>query len=297
MAKKKIIREGDNVAKWFAIISGSFESVAQKTGLSTLDIIIRLRSDLINENTEGYERQLDDIKIKGLTESGKKELVKYLDRIIKKESPKKGRESSIDPEVEKRKKESAKRRADEKAKKAEEERARRQAEEDKKRQEKIENEWKRIYTEVLNSIEENISYEEFADNTPIIRSIWRLARERFLETKKASTVYGQEILHRLDDEIYFQDVKYFTRDFSFLAEDSFIAMSYGGLRGRKFSDTATVDRFERLRKVISTERTESAGIRKALANPETDAATIRILKARQEAIKAEMERKCLDYEI
>ena len=296
MASKKI-NKNDNAAKVFIVISNSIEKVVQKTGMSRLDIIIGLKEDIINENKEGYTRQIEQISITGLSTKGKKDLVKYIDRIIKRETAKERTMKEITIEEQEIKRKKVEDRATAKAQRHEEEKAKKAAEEAIKRQEKIDNEWEKIKEEVGWTIEAEVKQDDFIDRSYMIPVMWRIARDRFLESKKTTTSFSKEILNRFNEEIFYQDVKSFTKGFSFLGEDYLLSVSSGVQEERRFKDMDSYCRFQDIRSKINYGCAESEGIRRALIMPGIDETTKRILMERQKAIKAQMKRKGLDREI
>ena len=92
----------------------------------------------------------------------------------------------------------------------------------------------------------------------------------------------------LDEEVYYQDVKYYTHDFTFLRDFPEVALGSSPRRG--FFDTKCLFKYTDLREQLQNEWNEEIGINKMLENNPDDA-NIRILMARREAMKRERERR------
>lgn len=104
----------------------------------------------------------------------------------------------------------------------------------------------------------------------------------------ASDEIKEIVRQLLDDEIYYQDVKNYTHDFSFLRD--FPEVALGSTPRRGFYDIKSLLKYTDLRTELQTTWDEYAKIDKLL-DTETDEATIRVLQARKVAIERQREKR------
>ena len=94
------------------------------------------------------------------------------------------------------------------------------------------------------------------------------------------------------NEMYFEQVKGFTKGFQFLREYSeLVNARRGNSKLDKFTDSESYDRFCRLRELLQKERNEEVGIQNLIESSKVDDTDIRILLARREVIDKENKRK------
>jgi len=94
------------------------------------------------------------------------------------------------------------------------------------------------------------------------------------------------------DEIYFEQVKNFTKGFQFLKEyPEVVRARHGASKMDKFTDSESYSRFSALREVLQKEYNEELGIKLLLKSGKLDDADTRILLARKEVIDKEIEEK------
>ena len=92
----------------------------------------------------------------------------------------------------------------------------------------------------------------------------------------------------LDEEVYYQDVKYYTHDFAFLRDFPEVALGCSPRRG--FCDKQALLKYTELREILQASWDEHGKITTLLAK-EKDNATRRVLQERKTAIEKERERR------
>ena len=163
-------------------------------------------------------------------------------------------------------------------------------------EERIQNRIEKIWEDLCKKADYDFKSvdDEFLDRSDLIPRIWIYFKGRIdsllteiTGQKTVSKRIREEIASRIDDEIYYQEVKYFTEDFKFLA-----GLPEAGRQspyGRKFikfdSDLykKVVNRYIDLRNTIPLSREELV-IRNMLEKPKMDNVTRRILKGRLQVI-------------
>lgn len=94
------------------------------------------------------------------------------------------------------------------------------------------------------------------------------------------------------DELYFEQVKKFTKGFQFLREyPEIVRARHGVSKMDKFADSESYNRFCSLRELLQKEYNEQLGIKLLLESGEIDDVDARILLARKEVIEKEIEEK------
>ncbi len=144
---------------------------------------------------------------------------------------------------------------------------------------------KRIWQEICNRVNQTVgTTNNYAER-------WILVREFILKSQegKKLTVADQKINQMLNDEIYYQSMRYFTFEFDFLMEYPEIAK--GGV-GRKIIDKESARKYIDLRIKVQQGKNEKERIQELLKDPETDETDKRILKERLAVIV----KKELDYQ-
>lgn len=115
--------------------------------------------------------------------------------------------------------------------------------------------------------------------------------------KSAEKILLKMIDERIDGEkdlLYYEQVKYFTRDFRFLKENSEIIRATNGAEKRKFTDREAYNRFIDLRSLLQEGHNEYIRINRLLENGNIDDGDRRILEARIKVMDREIEAKCQD---
>lgn len=105
---------------------------------------------------------------------------------------------------------------------------------------------------------------------------------------KISKGIKNKVKKMLDDEIYYQDVKYYTEDFKFLRDFPEVALGSSPRRG--FSDIKSSLKYDDLRVKLQASFDEYQKI-KTLLNFEKDDVTIRILEERKKEMEKQRERR------
>ena len=111
------------------------------------------------------------------------------------------------------------------------------------------------------------------------------------ESKLLELIYSRIELEK--DQMYFEQVKKFTKGFQFLREYSeMVNARCGNSKLDKFTDSESYDRFCRLRELLQKKHDEEIGIKYLTESGKVDDIDIRILLARKEVISKENKRKC-----
>lgn len=119
-----------------------------------------------------------------------------------------------------------------------------------------------------------------------------------------STSIKREVLDLLEQKIsdekdllYYEQVKYFTEDFSFLGQCTDIINAIKGRRERRFTDRESYNRFYSLRASIQGSYDEYNGIIKLLQKKETGNMDRKILNERKKILEQEKneEQQEMDY--
>lgn len=145
--------------------------------------------------------------------------------------------------------------------------------------------WEEICKIVDKDIENLVSIEDkYADISNIIPRVWiAIRKERFPEDKISEYSDNQlKVKKMLDDEIYYQEVKYFTHDFKFLG--GLPEEGLGEFPGRKFIDKESYNRYCNLREALTYSH-EEIQIKRLLEGNEIDDVTSRILAERLKVIE------------
>lgn len=263
MAKQMVYDRNGNPAKNFMVIIGEIRRMAKQSNIPESKIMGDLAKDLENENVEGYKKELPDVSVTGLGAIGTKQLIAFLNK-MKKDAEK--REERIkrenDPET--------------LAQKAirEEEKAKR------KEEQKISNLWDQICRTV-----EKKSKKE---GRPVSKCWVNVKNGRFpKDNKRELNDTELRIKKMVEDETYYQEVKYFTHNFKFLALDSLAVHALFGNSYRKFSDMDSYERFCSLRNKVNLKDDENLGIQRLLMDDKLDDINRKILEQRMEIIETQ----------
>ena len=116
---------------------------------------------------------------------------------------------------------------------------------------------------------------------------------------KTTSKMEEQIISMIDkkiseekDDLYYAQVKAFTRNFSFLRDYPELIAAVEGHKSIKFTDKDSYNRFYDLRNLLQQESSEYYGINKLLSSENIDNGDRRVLEARREVIKnKEAERK------
>lgn len=263
MAKQMIYNKNDNPAKNFMVIISEIRRMSRETNTPESKIMGDLAKDLENENVEGYKKELPDVTVTGLGTRGTKQLIAFLNK-MKKDAEK--REERIkkenDPET--------------LAQKAirEEEKAKR------KEEQKISTLWDQI----CHAVEKKSKKE----NRPVSKCWVGIKNSRFpKDSKRELSDTELRIKKMVEDETYYQEVKYFTHDFKFLALDSLAVHALFGNSYRKFSDMDSYERFCSLREKVNLREDENLGIQRLLMDDIIDETSRKILEERAKIIETQ----------
>ena len=289
MAKRKIKYNGkDNNAKIFGAISNRLIKLAPEYEMSVSDTILAYIEDLENGDREGYEKKIEKVSVHGLNQEGTTRLINYLKKICKAEKKKEERDQRTEKHQEARQtietaKKMEKEKKDEEARKTEASR----------REVRVENVWAKVCEGAEKYLK--INDDPFLDKSDLQPKIWIEIKERIDEVlrkivnqDRIPNYIREEITKRVDDEICYQEIKYFTYDFSFLAG----LPEAGRLSpyGRKFikfdSDLykKVCDKYIELRNTIPVKQEEQV-IKNMLRREKTDNVTKRMLASRLEVIE------------
>lgn len=138
----------------------------------------------------------------------------------------------------------------------------------------------RIWNEILNTAM-NTAQKEKIPFTKCLREM-----EKYFKSDKRLNINQEEkeeMLEKIDYTVYIEEVKNFTKDFSFLKEEPLIIAGTKGLR-RTFTDKKSYDRYKELVKLFDGTMAEEKEIEKILKTNELDEADVKVLESRREAI-------------
>ena len=238
MSKQFIYSDKNNAAKNFAKIVKELRKIAQENGMDESETIHYFIKDIMNEHKEEYEKELPDIVITGLTDSGKKSLINYLKKLSK-EAQRKENRTKKEPERLERKALREKEKAD------------------KREEQKLQDKWK----EICMLVEKKSQNQD----CPLSKSWVDIKNKRFpKESNKELDETEKKIKEMIENEAYYQEVKYFTYDFRFLAEDSLKVKARLGIPNRKFYDIDNYMKYNELKIKIRNERLEERFIKHLL---------------------------------
>ncbi len=151
-----------------------------------------------------------------------------------------------------------------------------------RRQSKVNSIWSRIC---------EIVEKESKSGKKTVPECWISIRNKYFETDnnkmEMSKTVEERVKQLLEDEIYYQDVKYFTNNFSFLRDDPEVAL--GTTPRRKFKDTTSYFKYFDLRQELQTTSDEDRKIRQLLES-DIDNANRRVLEERKKVLEREFEK-------
>ena len=98
-----------------------------------------------------------------------------------------------------------------------------------------------------------------------------------------------------EEELYYKEVEYVTKGFSFLASYPEFEYAVKGRSGRKFIDRKSYDRFYDLRASVQDRRSEYSQISRMLREGKIDETSRKILTERKKVIELERAKKEVDY--
>lgn len=116
---------------------------------------------------------------------------------------------------------------------------------------------------------------------------------------KIGKKYQQHLISRIDDiitkekdELYFEQVKNFTKGFQFLRDYPEVEkVKHGASKINKFTDLESYNRFTSLRELLQNEYNENIGIQMLLESGKITDADAKILCSRKEVLDREIEEK------
>lgn len=281
-------------------ISKKLEEIAKQKEKPLTEIIDMFILDLQNFGQEGYAKKID-VDLKNLPLDVKGEFINHLNRVKKRNKQKevtdkrtakkqelqktwKEFEQSIegnimDPEVMKKaiddiensdlsrkEKNFMKVQLDEKSKK-----------------------FNKTWESIKNMVE-----KQSGENTNKTKSeYWQAIRKLITDRDKRLNIKMNEEMEKqmismIGDEIYYEQVKAFTSDFSFLRDDPLIARATIGTRRVKFTDRESYDRYCNLRDLLQEgHRGEYQKIEGVLKEGKVDKSDRRILEERMQVMEKE----------
>ena len=269
-----------NHAVIFAGVVKKLRSIASENEIADSIAIEAFIQDLQNLNKEGYEKNIKTITVKEMPNYIRKALIEYLQKVLK-EQKRAEKKAAKKPEQESRKQErEAVREA--KRKKEAEENAKRQAEE---REERRKRKVQLVLAEIYSIVEKESKKKGVRKQDILIK----IRKDKF-GSKKTLSKEEEIVKSYLDDEIFYEEVRYYTRDFEFLTDEKFIADASLGHTGRKFRDFASFERYNKLKSDILNGTNEENGIIR-LSSQDLDNATKRILEQRMIVINKRKARR------
>ena len=263
MAKKLIYNKKDNPARNFMIIISEIRRMSRENNIAESKMMGDLAKDLENIGVEGYEKRLPDVSISGLEKKEIKTLIDFLNK-MKKDAEK--REGRMRKENDPKTLEQKSIREKEKAKRKEEQ---------------------KVCT-LWNEICELVEKKSKKEGKPISKCWVKVKNGRFpKDSKRELNSVELRIKKMIEDETYYQEVKYFTLGFKFLAIDSLTANALYGNSNRKFSDIESYNRYCELREKINISDDEKNELQRILMNEKTDDVTRKILEERVAIMKTQ----------
>lgn len=285
----------------FAIIVKDLERIANDSGIPTSRVILDFISDLQNYNKEDYDKRVQGIELEGLTPDIFKSLGKHLNIAFRQYKPKDDRtrrkvlkeqmqgkwkqfEKSIDGNI----------MDSEVMKKAMDDIENSDLSKGEKNFMKVQlDEKSKKFNETWESIK-NMVEKQSGENTNKTKSeYWQAIRELITDRDKRLNIKMNEEMEKqmismIGDEIYYEQVKAFTSDFSFLRDDPLIARATIGTRKVKFTDRESYDRYCNLRTLLQEGyRGEYQKIERLLNDGKVDNGDRRILEQRLKVMEKE----------
>ena len=239
-------------------ILATLREIANKSGTSEIEVLSDFIQDLRNWGKEGYEYKVEKF-IEEFDDSVRRDVILKLSRELKvRQKAEKIRRKKVERKPQKEAKEQM-----EKERKAKETADRIEAE----KKAKFNQAWEEI-CQIVREQSEGSFLPEY--------EFWIAAKElKFPEdTNKQFSSIQLKVKQKVEDEIYYQMVKYFTFDFEFLSQ--FPEAARATSTGRRIYDR----RYFELRDKMQKYESEGYAIQMMLNNPNTDEVTKRILQSR-----------------
>ena len=256
MGKVVYYEESKVAAK--SVILAKLREIANRNGMSETEILGDFIQDLRNWNKDGYQYKVEKF-IEEIDDSVREDLIVKLSKDLK-----------LLQKIEKtrKKKEERQPQKEEKERKEKEERV-------KQYEEKMEQERKAKFDKYWNEICEIVSKQSEGSSKPEYVFWEDVKKIKFpsISNQKLSGIQSK-VRQKLEDEIYYQKVKFFTFDFEFLSQ--FYESARGTSVRRKIDDK----RYFALRDEMHKYQSERNAIHTMLKNPNTDEVTKRILQSR-----------------
>lgn len=177
------------------------------------------------------------------------------------------------------------------------------AKKEEERKSKIEKTWKDICAIVDRECPKgDLTERAYLKN---VIEYWRAIRDKIVATKEeqedgfilSDSIQG-DIVNLIDGKInpteellYYKEVKYFTKNFSFLSRNLETEEGVKGKTGRKFIDRKSYDRFYELRALLQKGYDEYDQISKILESDEIDETSKKILNERKNVLDKERKMK------
>lgn len=304
-----------NPAKNFAPIVRDLEKISEESNTPTSEVIADFIVDLQNYYSKDYEKKVD-VDLNGVTPWIQSSFITYLNKMKKiykqRETNKSRRESNIDKKNALQEQMKEKWRQFEKTvdgnimdeevmKKAIDDIENSDLSRKEKNFMKVQlNEKSKKFNETWKSIE-GIVEKQSAENTNRTKpEYWQAIRKLITDRDQRLNIKMDEEMEKqmismIDerissekDNLYYEQVKSFTSDFSFLRDDPLIARATIGTRRVKFTDRESYDRYCNLRALLQEGyRGEYQKIEGVLKEGKVDNGDRRILEERMQVMEKE----------
>lgn len=315
MSRKIKFDSSQNPAMNFAVIVRELEKIAQERDLPTTEIIDMFILDLQNYYDGEYKKKVD-IDLNGVTPVMRSSFISYLNKMKRTYKQNESRKSKKEANV--KKKADTEQKMQKKWKEIQDsikgniiddqvmekiisdiessdlsrkEKNYMKIKLDEKRKKFIET-WRGI-----EGIVERMSSENDNKTKP---EYWQAIRDLITQRDKRLSIrmdeeMEKEMISMIDDkiafekdELYYDQVKAFTRDFSFLKEESFVARAVTGTKVKKFTDRESFDRYCNLKTLLQEGyKGEYSKITELLNSDKVDNADKRILQGRLSVMEKE----------
>lgn len=300
-----------NSAKNFEPIMRDLERIAKKSDIPVSEIVSNFIIDLENYYNKEYKKRVD-MDLKGVTPYIQSSLITYLNKMKRlykqKETSKAKKEKKITSEQQLQDKWSEIESSiegnimDPKVmKKIMDDIENSDLSRKEKNSMKAKLDEKRIkFAETWNRIEEIVEEKNSENDNRTKPEYWQAIRNLIVQRDKSLNIKMNEEMEKqmismIDerissekDNLYYEQVKSFTNDFSFLRDDTLVIRATTGTRREKFTDRESYDRYCNLRSMLQeVHRREYQGIEKLLNYGKVNSGDRRILEQRIKVMQKE----------
>ena len=309
-------RIGENPAKNFGRIITNLIDVADKNVMPVPEVIDAFIEDLENYNREDYDKNLENIELKGLTPDLLASFIDYLKKTkkvyeqkVRQDKKSKGKET-INIILDKIEKEIDEAILNGKSEIDEIERKELDIKQDnslsskekksilkKLAERKMNVEVRETAREQAKQAMEKIQKvvdREFAEGNIESRAMYlKSIQDEVENTDKVEGEAKKYLLEMIKDEIYYEQVREFTAGFEFLRKfpEAINAINGYGFTGKKFTDREAYDRFCDLRTKLQDGVSEYSQVNRILEDGGINDTDKRILEARKSVMDKEMEKR------